>query len=236
MYIVQGAKDLLGLFRQRSQSTLFVHRFVLENAFLLPKAAAATYHKDNSGSHEKPVPGTTVPHHNRVEYHVRISQQQLLLGTGQSSLFSRLYANMTTRFCSLEIRQDWTNVPDLLDFFKSNLTAATVDALTGPALLRRHPNFVNDIWAIDKGVIGLLLKTPRFMNSEAHQARHRALQAVVDWQAWARQNFTPDSVDEGGNDPFWGSSFFRKRQDTFLGMDGFDYDAVAAEDLSFIWR
>lgn len=177
-----------------------------------------------------------VQHRNRVEYHVQISQQQLLLGTGQSSLFSRLYANMTKRLFSLEIGHDWTNVPDLLDVFKSNITAATVDSLAGPALLQRHPNFINDIWAIDQGVIGLLLNTPRFMNAEAHQARHRALEAVVDWQAWARQNFTPESVDEGGNDPFWGSSFFRERQETFMSMDGFDYDAIASEDLSFIWR
>ncbi|KAJ0108222.1 hypothetical protein J7T55_000187 [Diaporthe amygdali] len=235
LYIVQGAKDVLGLFRQRSQSTLFVQRLVLENAFLLPKAATRLYLQDNSGPDAKPFAGSMVRHHNRVEFHARISQQRLLLGSGQSSLFRRLFSNITMRLSSLEIGQEWENVSDLLDVFKSNLTAATVDSLAGPALLQRHPSLVKDIWTIDKNIIGLLLKMPRFMNPKAHQARDRALEAVQDWQAWARQNFTPDAVDEEVNDPFWGSSFFRERQELFLAMDGFSYDAIASEDLSFIW-
>ncbi|ROW11809.1 hypothetical protein VPNG_04993 [Cytospora leucostoma] len=76
---------------------------------------------------------------------------------------------------------------------------------------------------------------PRFMIPKAHQARQRALAAVLDWQAWAMENFTPEAVDDGGNDPFWGSSFFRERQELFLGMDGFFHDALASVDLSFIW-
>lgn len=235
VYIVQGASNLVGLFRQRSQSIMFLHSFFLENGFRLPGAAAATYRRDNSGPHETPVPGTTVLHHNRVEYHLRVSQQRFLLGTGQKALFSRLYANMTTRICSLDIGHDWATVPDLLDLFKANLSAATMDSLVGPGLLQRHQGFVNDLWAIDKGIVCLLLNAPRFVNAEAHKARDRALSALCDWQDWARQNFNPESIDEGGDDPFWGSSYFRTRQETCMRMDGFSNDAIASENLSLIW-
>lgn len=136
----------------------------------------------------------------------------------------------------MDIGQEWTTGPDLLDVFKAKLGAVAVDSLAGPALLQRHPNFVNDIWGIDDGIISLLINVPRFMKPKAHQARRRALDAVLDWQAWARQSFTPEAVDEYGNDPFWGTSFFRDRQDVFMNVDGFNYDAMASEDLSFIWR
>ncbi|KAI1212616.1 cytochrome P450 [Annulohypoxylon truncatum] len=235
LYIVQGAKEIHDLVRQRSASTLFIHRLFLANVFLLPKTAERTYRKDDSGEHAKPYPGTMVQHRNRVEYHVRISQQRLLLGPGQSSLFRRFYLNATKRLTTLDIGPEWSYLPDFMYIFKSALTAATVDSLAGPALLLRHPSFAQDMWAIDENVTKFILKTPRFMNPKAHQARDRALAAVFDWHAWARQNFTPDAVDGEGNDPFWGCRFFRERQETFSSMDGFDAVAIASEDLSFIW-
>ncbi|OTB09271.1 hypothetical protein M426DRAFT_7286 [Hypoxylon sp. CI-4A] len=176
-----------------------------------------------------------VPHNNRVEFHIRLSQQRLLLGTGQSSLFRRFYSNATERLSTLEIGQEWSYLSDFMDIFKTALTSASVDSLAGPTLLLRHPSFANDIWAIDEYITGFLLKLPRFINPEAHRARDRALAAVLDWHAWANQNFTPESVDAEGNDPFWGCKFFRERQKAFYNMDGFDADAIASQDLSFIW-
>jgi hypothetical protein len=236
IYIIQGAKDIVGLFKQRSTSTLFLHRLFLENAFLLPREAVKTYLRDDSGEHARANPGTQVEHRNRVEFHVRTSTYRLLLGPGQSSFFRRFYSNAVQRLSSLEIGREWIYIPDLLDIFKSDLTAATVDSLAGPALLRRHPSFTNDIWDVDTNITGLVLRTPRFLNAKAHQARDRALNAVLDWHAWASQNFAPETVDEEGNDPFWGCGFFRDRQDMFAKMDGFDPRALASEDLSFIWR
>jgi hypothetical protein len=136
----------------------------------------------------------------------------------------------------LQIGEDWTHISDFLDIFKSDLTAAVVESMAGPALMQRHPSFAKDMWAIDENVIGFVLRQPRFMNRKAHQARDRALSAVLEWQSWARENFTPDSIVEDGNDPFWGSSFFRERHEMFSKMDGFSPEAIACEDLSFIWR
>ncbi|KAI1855549.1 hypothetical protein JX266_000414 [Neoarthrinium moseri] len=226
---------MVALFRQRSASTFFLHRVFLANAFRLPPKAVETYRNDDSGEHAKPYPGTNVEHRNRIEFHVRVSTHRLLLGPGQSSMFRRFYSNAVQRLSSLDIATEWTYIPDFLDIFKSDLTAATVDSLAGRRLLQQSPSFVKDLWTIDKHITGLVLKLPRFFNPKAHQARDRAFNAVLDWQSWATQNFNPEAIDSEGNDPFWGCGFFRERQNLFLNIDGFDRHAIASEDLSFIW-
>lgn len=217
-------------------SSFFLHRVFLANVFLLPATAVETYRKDNSGEDAKPHPGTTVSHHNRVEFHLRLSQHRLLVGPGQQSLFRRFEINVIKRLSSLGFTEEWTHIPDLLSIFTSDLTAAVLDSMAGPALLQRHPSFAKDLWDIDEGIMSFVLKKPRFMNPKAHQARQRALAAILDWQTWARENFAPETVDKDGNDPFWGCKFFRERQEMFSNMDGFGPNAVASEDLSFIWR
>ncbi|KAI2610731.1 uncharacterized protein GGS25DRAFT_519029 [Hypoxylon fragiforme] len=51
----------------------------------------------------------------------------------------------------------------------------------------------------------------------------------------ARDHFDAPPIDAEGDDPFYGSSFFRERHQTFFQMDGFDYDAIASEDFGAIW-
>jgi hypothetical protein len=238
VYIVQGAEDLYKFLKQRSLSSFFLHRVFLENVWMLPKSAAETYRKDNSGEHSKPLPGSNVEHRNRVEFHIRLSQQKLLLGKGQASLMRRFDANATDRLRSLNIGlgPEWTYLSDLQEIFKGDLTAAAVDALTGPALQHRHPDFVKNLWALDHRIMSFTFNVPRFLNRTAWIAREKAMTAIKDWHKWARDNFDPSTIDENGDDPFWGSGFFRERCDMFSNMDGFDWDAIASQELSFIWR
>jgi hypothetical protein len=58
---------------------------------------------------------------------------------------------------------------------------------------------------------------------------------VKKWQKHARESYTDAALDTAGDDPFWGTKFFRERQGMFLEMDGFDHDAVASEDFGAIW-
>jgi hypothetical protein len=73
------------------------------------------------------------------------------------------------------------------------------------------------------------------LNPKAHQARDRALEAVENWRAWATDKSTSEPIDGDEDDPFWGSAFFRKRNELFSNMDGFDARAMASEDLSMLW-
>lgn len=65
--------------------------------------------------------------------------------------------------------------------------------------------------------------------------RKRLLDAVKIWQQHARDHYRNSATDADGDDLYWGSSFFRERHGMFLEMDGFDYDAIASEDLGAIW-
>lgn len=76
---------------------------------------------------------------------------------------------------------------------------------------------------------------PWFLAPRAYAVRKRVLSAVQVWQQHARDNFNDSAIDAAGDDPFWGSSFFRKRQKMFLEMDGFDYASTASGDFGAIW-
>ncbi|KAI0435793.1 cytochrome P450 [Xylaria telfairii] len=235
IYVIQGAQDLCSFFNQRSLSLFFLRPVFFANVFSLPATAVEIYRRDDSGEDPEPLPGTNVQPQNRVEYLFRQSQRRFLTGPGQQSFFRRFDINATKRISCLNISDEWTHVSDLMTIFKFDLTVAVMDAMAGPGLMQRHPSFAEDLWAVNDGMVRLLFKLPRFLNRKTHQARLRALAAVHDWQTWAGKNFTPDSIDEDGNDPFWGCKFFRERQEIFAKVDGFGEDAIASEELSFLW-
>ncbi|KAH7304097.1 cytochrome P450 [Stachybotrys elegans] len=234
IYVVQGAGHLTSMLKQHSISSFPVHKYIMANIFLLPKAALDTHAKDNSGPSPKPHLESTVEHRNRLEFHLRNSFHEFLLGPGQASLLKRVCRTATSRISSLDVGQEWTHVPDLVRLFKHHLTAASVDALTGPMIMEQNPAFPEDLWSIEEYGIRFLLKIPIF-DQKPYQSRERAIEAVYSWQTWARNNFTPESVDEDGNDPFWGCSFFRKRDVMFSDMDGFCSRAKASVELAVIW-
>ena len=60
------------------------------------------------------------------------------------------------------------------------------------------------------------------------------MNAVQTWQQHAREHYSNSALDSNGDDPYWGSSFFRERHNMFLEMDGFDYAAIASEDFGAI--
>lgn len=61
------------------------------------------------------------------------------------------------------------------------------------------------------------------------------LDAVKIWQKHAREHYTAAAAGLDADDPFWGSTFFRKRHKMFLEMDGYDHAAIASEDFGAIW-
>lgn len=77
--------------------------------------------------------------------------------------------------------------------------------------------------------------TPWFLAPFAYASRTRVLNAVKTWQDHARNNFTPSSITPDGDDPFWGSAFFRDRQAMYLAMDGFSAQDIASPDFGAIW-
>lgn len=76
---------------------------------------------------------------------------------------------------------------------------------------------------------------PWFLAPRAYAARKRVLDSFQLWQQYARDHFEESSIGADGDDPYWGSSFFRKRQGMFLEMDGHNYADISSQDFGFIW-
>jgi hypothetical protein len=149
---------------------------------------------------------------------------------------SRAFENyITNRLFYLPIGGDWVRRDDLLDLFNKEITHSVIDSLCGKHLTQQHPGFINNLWELDNGVWKLLLRFPRFLAHGTYAARDSAILAIRDWHSWAAGNFDPVYIDEVSNDPFWGSQFFQDRQKMFQDMDGFNADAIASQDLAFVW-
>jgi hypothetical protein len=123
---------------------------------------------------------------------------------------------------------------NFLDFFSDDVTAALIDAMCGKGLLDRNPTFIKAFWNFCDNLPTFMKSTPRFLAPQAFKSRDEALAAVVDWQAWANENFDPDTVDAEGDDPFWGFKFFRERFSTFVYDMGFDARDIASMEMGFL--
>ncbi|PYH75488.1 cytochrome P450 [Aspergillus uvarum CBS 121591] len=235
VYIFQGTKNLHAFFRQRDLSSFNLHGFLLDRAFGLPAAAVRTYTKDDSGAYPKPYPESQVEPRNRLEYQLERSLHRFLLGPGLLPLTRRFQRAIAQRFYTLPIGGDWVPWDNLVTFFEQELAAPFLNSLCGDYLLRAHPDFLTNRWAFENNIWSMIAGLPRFLAPRAYRARDGALRALKDWHVWALQNFDPAMVDADGDDPVWGSKFFRERKTIFDTIDGFDLDAIATHDLAFIW-
>jgi hypothetical protein len=234
-YILQGTNNILALFKQRSLSAFAVHGSLLRYVFRLPRAAATVYYNDNSGEYLMPHSDSNVEARNRVDFLTRSSFQRFLTGPGLAPLSKRFQRNITERLQCLSVSNDWVQWDDFMDLFHNEVTSAVMDAMCGTFLIEQNPSFIKNLWTLDHNVMMLFTRTPRILAPWAHASRDSALAAVRDWHTWARENFDPTSIGPDGDDPYWGTRFFRERQDMFYGMGGFNADAVASQELAFIW-
>jgi hypothetical protein len=126
---------------------------------------------------------------------------------------------------------------DFMDFFVYDVTSALLDAMCGKYLVERNPDFPRAFGIFCDSLPTYMKRTPRFFASQAYNARDEVLEAVVDWQTWANENSDAKttSLDEDGDDPLWGSKFFRKRFSTFVYDMGFDPRDIAAMELGFLF-
>lgn len=229
-------------------------KFALEYAFGLPSKASSLYDKDDSGDGHVPHPDSVVEAHNRIDYRVFQSLVRFLEGKGLLPFWNRFSDNITQQLHSLHDRigSEWDYHEDLMKVVGDKATVSIVNALCGPYLLKLNPHFLQDYWDFDRNLQtylqGTALKNirlwtslisstgiPWFLAPKAYAVRKRALNAIKVWQKHARDHFNQSAIDADGDDPFWGSSFFRERHKIFLEMTGFDYAAIASEDFGAIW-
>ncbi|KAI3331580.1 cytochrome P450 [Xylariaceae sp. AK1471] len=237
-YVTRGPENIKALFKSSWACTSipFV-KFALGYAFGLPAKALSLYDKDDSGGGHVPHPGSTVEARNRIDYRVHQSLARFLEGKGLVPFWNRFADNITHKLHSLHDRigSDWEYHADLMKVVGDETTVSILNALCGPYLLSLNPHFLQDYWNFDRNLQTYLQGVPWFLAPRAYAVRKRVLNAVQVWQQHARGHFNDSAINADGDDPFWGSSFFRERQEMFLEMDGFDYAAIASQDFGAIW-
>ncbi|KUJ06800.1 cytochrome P450 [Mollisia scopiformis] len=237
-YVVRGPENVKALFKNSWACTSipFV-KFALEYAFGLPAKASSLYTKDDSGDGHVPHPGSVVEARNRIDYNVFQCLVRFLEGKGLQPFFNRFSHNITQQLHSLHDRigSEWGYHEDLMKVVGNETTVSIVNALCGPHLLKLNPHFLQDYWDFDRNLQTYLQGIPWFLAPRAYAVRKWVLKAVQVWQQHARDHFDESAINADGDDEFWGSSFFRERQEIFLRMDGFDHAAIASEDFGAIW-
>lgn len=210
---------------------LFIYGYI----FGMAPRWLALFRADDSGPFPKPYPGSSVAAENRIHHMLYEGTHTALVGSGRNPLLGRFRSNLITRIYDLKIaRLDWIEFHDLRQFVSDHLGHSFLHAIFGPNLLRVNPTFVDDLNKFND-VVPLLSKgLPQWLIPKAYRARDTAKSHLKQWYAHARLHFSVDSIaEDGDSDPFWGSSWMRKRQE-ILNKIG-DDDLLASSDLGVAW-
>ena len=236
LYLVYGAKNTAEAFRAKSLSVTWSMGFVLTHCFSMSRQAAGIYYKDTSGPPEKPNPGSKTNTPNRIYYKTHEALSEGLLGQGLPPMTDRLEVEMRNSITSLQISDDWTNFPDLMEFYQIFLGTPVVKTVFGSTLLSENPDFVQDLWDFDRVVMSLAKRLPILFTPRAYWLRRKSLRHIKKWHNYARTHSAGyESVGDQDRDPYWGCKMMKDRYATLCDTKNQDHDSVASTDLAFIW-
>lgn len=236
VYLFQDYASIRSIWKhQLLASPMTAYVYTLKYICGQDSESLAIYRADDSGPFPKPHPGTNVSPHNRVDYITHAGLLRGLTGRGLAPTTTRL-SSILDKACAPTLFEEWTEMPDLLQFFQRNIGTSIMQSLFGPTLLRLHPTFVDDFWEYEKNVPRFAWGLPSFMMPGAYRNRRKLINQLTSWYAFARRSFTESSRDEDGDgDVFWGSELMRSRQRDLLGVDGQSDESLASADLGLIW-
>ena len=238
LYLVAGAEQLATLFKaSKCMSTKSGVLIALENIFGTPSDVIPFYSADDSGVNSVPSLGSQVrPEHRLNFFQVRAAHKHLA-GNGLMQMTERFLGVIGRRIEDSQIRDEWTELPDLYTFLQYEVFSAAIEALCGKYLLTQNPGFVDDFWEFDRSVPTLFKGLPRWLTPKPYKVRQRLLDAIKDWHRYAREHsdFTKTGPEDEEWDPYWGSKLMRARQHYTNEMHFMNADALAAEDLGLIF-
>jgi len=160
----------------------------------------------------------------------------MLIGVGFAPAYDRFALSISQCFSSLNVSEDWTRYPDLLQFFEVNMGSSVLKSNFGSSLLSLNPNFVSDLWMYDKAVMGLIRQLPVFLIPNAYRFRKKLVLSIKKWHAYARAYDDDErAIQKGPSNEAWGSGLMRDRNEMLRGLSNQDYDSVASTDLALIW-
>lgn len=193
------------------------------------------YNKDNSGIELKPIEGSNVANHNRLDYHTHANFVKMLSGDGLNVLFKRWHASFSRRLTGVKLGHEWTAGGDITDFFMTPLTAALNEAMAGRVLENVNPHFTKEFIEFLPFVHGLMKGLPKWCLPRAFVLRDTLQRDFKNWHAIARGNFQPSDIEEDESDRWWGVGAMRERQAILGQIDDWDHDSIASSDFGLLW-
>jgi hypothetical protein len=197
------------------------------------------YFGDNSGIEATPVPGTSIPSHQRIWSNQHADSAKYLTEEALRGLAARFTSVLSeaiaqpNEFDPADLG-DWVEMDDFYPWWRSRVFAAASTALFGPHLLRLNPGLEDDFWNFADAIPTLVKRYPVWMAPRAYAARNKMLNSVKRWHAHAREHSDyRQSGDEAPKwDEYWGSVWSKVRRrwgrDTGIMND----DGLASEDLA----
>jgi hypothetical protein len=217
-------------------SPIYIYGYALKNVFGMPTSCLKAYEADISGPYKKPVPGSNVAQHNRVDFLTHRSLVRAFSGPGLKPSLERFKRNFVDTLNMDSVENDWIENPDMLKRARDIVGKALVEAIFGKRLLELNLTFMEDLWMFDEDVPWLAKCLPHFMRPKAFNTRERLLQGIKRWHSAARQEFEESKIyPDGDGDPVWGSYLMRERQQILTSVEGQNDEGLAAADLGLIW-
>ncbi|KAM5465212.1 hypothetical protein MferCBS49748_005152 [Microsporum ferrugineum] len=204
----------------------------------LPKSAADVLGNDVSGSAPRPLPGSTLPPERRIVRMQHETTFHLLASPSGLHTFVQMFTKfMEELILSSEVDEQWTEFPDLFYFLQTLTSTAMMNALCGPCLIGKNPDFVDDFWTFDLNIHYLNIGIAPLFKVEGVKARDRCIKALIEWKrnaVWAaRDKPYPDSLLW---DDIWGFKIMRDRDTMYSRFPEYSNDqARAGADLGILW-
>jgi hypothetical protein len=232
---VRGASNIISvLSNPRNFDFVAVSVVFLTNVLGLPSKILKQIRRDNSGIGFKPFPGTSVRSDKRFHYLKHKATHDVIGRSGLPALLNHFEENLNEWVASCDVGHEWVDVDDLWIFIRDLLFRVTVDSFFGPAMLRRSPHLVKDLWEFDTNLPFLVKGFPKMLRPDARGARDRCVEAVRGWRAAAKSSPSPYSQEENW-DPNWGLKCMNLRDGVFSRFEEWDEGACASSDLAILW-
>ncbi len=240
MHYISGAENLLAVFRgSRDLTTTPSSILVLENAFGSPASVSHIMLDDDTGVLPQPLEGTRdIAPNNRIFAIMHKGLHTHLNGKGLTVLGEKFSYFLQAELEALGIGTDeWTEIPDLYRMIQEVIFKATTKALCGPHLFALNPDFTSDFWEFDSYVPSLFKLLPRWMVPAAYRVRDKLKTSLMKWHAFAEKHFYVELEKEQPQswEEYFGHRLMRERMIAHKGIDGYNDEARAANDLGMIW-
>ncbi|KAJ3536611.1 hypothetical protein NM208_g6648 [Fusarium decemcellulare] len=237
-YVTTSPEHVRRVFRAEKMGMTESHTRAMEKSFGMSPKAVELYRADDSGYGPSPAPGSAVEPGDRILLEIHNLVNRNLTGASLATITAQFQTTLAEQLSELDtIGDEWVEIPDLNAFMRTHIMKAALTAMFGPHLIDLNPTFVDDFWVYNADIGPLYMGLPQWLIPGAYRRREKMLQSIMRWHKFAHEHYDCSNVGEQDTDwePYFGSKFSRRRQNTFAKWEVMDAKAKAAEDLSFIW-